>query len=248
MDDYSAHLDPSAKEALKKRGYFLIILPGGITGDLQVNDTDLHYDLKSPYRQKESLLMIAKLRSNPSNIPSPSRDEIMQMCKSTWNKTVSKVDIHGAFKRNAISKLDGSEEYLVSSKLKALVWEEMKEFRSKLLNNPHPASLKILEEVVIPPDDVKYKLEKVVDGTPPDEGLKIIGGELIDEEWEDMENEQEENNLDKNGSGNMNVVDDVEEHENVDETAAAGDRADAAASSSVQESETALLIPESNQI
>ena len=68
----------------------------------------------------------------------------------------SKVDIHGAFKRNAISiKLDGSEDYLVLSKLKALVWEEMKEFRSKLLRNPHPASLKKLEEVMIPTDSVK---------------------------------------------------------------------------------------------
>ena len=34
LNDYSAHLDPSVKEALKKRGYFLIVLPGGITDDL----------------------------------------------------------------------------------------------------------------------------------------------------------------------------------------------------------------------
>ena len=97
--------------------------------------------------------MIEKLRSNPNKIPSPSRDE-----------------------------LDGSEDYLVSRKLKALVWEEMKEFRSKLLSNPHPTSLKKLDKVMIPPDGVKYKLKKVVDGTPPDEGLKIIGGDLTDEE------------------------------------------------------------------
>ena len=107
MDDYSVHLDPSVKEALKKRGYVLIVLPGGITDDRQVNDTDLHHDLKSSYRQK-SLLMIEKLHSNRNKIPSPSRDEIMQMCKSAGNETVSKVDIHGAFKRNAITiKLDG---------------------------------------------------------------------------------------------------------------------------------------------
>ena len=56
-----------------------------------------------------------------------------------------------------------------------------------------------------------------------------------------MENEQEENNLDENGSGNMNVVDDVKEHDNVDETEAVGDQVDASASSSVQESETASL-------
>ena len=157
------------------------------------------------------------------------------MCKSASNETVSKVDIHGAFKRNAITiRLDSSEDYFISSKLKALVWEEMKEFCWKLLSNLHPASLKKLEEVMITPDGVKYKLKKVVDGTPPDEELEIIGRELIDEEWDDMENEQEENKLDENGSGNMIVVHHVEEYENVDELEAAGYQADAAASSSVQ--------------
>ena len=139
----------------------------------------------------------------------------MKMCKPAWNKAVSKVDIHGDFKRNAITiKLEGSEDYLVLSKLKALVWKEMKEFRSKLLSNPHPASLKKLQKVMIPPDGMKYKFEKVVDGTPPDEGLEIIGGKLTDDEWDDIENEQEGNNLNENGSGNMNVINDVDEHEN----------------------------------
>ena len=73
--------------------------------------------------------------------------------------------------------------------------------------------------------------------------MEIIGGELTDEEWADMENEQEENNLDENGSRNMKVVDIVEEHENVDEIEATGDPADAAASSSVQKNETASLDP-----
>ena len=83
----------------------------------------------------------------------------------------------------------------------------------------------------------------MVDVTPPDEVLEIIGGELTDKEWDDMENEKQESNLDENKIGNMNVVDDVEEHENVDETEAAGDQADATVSSSLQESETASLDP-----
>ena len=59
---------------------------------------------------------------------------------------------------------------------------------------------------------VKYKLKKVVDVTLLNEELEIVGGELTDEEWDYMENKLEGNNLDENGSGNMNVVDDVEEH------------------------------------
>ena len=114
----------------------------------------------------------------------------MQMCKSAWNETVSKVDIHGrswAFKRNAITiNLNGSDDYLVSSKLKDLVWEEMKKLRSKLLSNPHLASLKKLEQVMIPLDSVKCKLKKLVDGAPSDEVLEIIGGEQTDEKWDEQ--------------------------------------------------------------
>ena len=68
LDDYSAHLHPEVKEALKKKDYFLVILPGRITGDLQVNGTDVHHPLKSSYQEKESLLMIEKLQENPDKI------------------------------------------------------------------------------------------------------------------------------------------------------------------------------------
>ena len=66
---------------------------------------------------------------------------------------------------------------------------------------------------MIPSGRVKYMLKKVVDGTPPDEGMEIIGGELTDEKWDDMDNEQEENNLHESDSRTINVVDDVAEHE-----------------------------------
>ena len=36
LDDYSVHLMPSVKQALLKRGYILINIGGGITGDCQV--------------------------------------------------------------------------------------------------------------------------------------------------------------------------------------------------------------------
>ena len=62
LDDYSAHVDPAVKGSLGKRGYFLVIPPRGITGDLQVNDTDPHHPLKTLYREKEALLMIEKLK------------------------------------------------------------------------------------------------------------------------------------------------------------------------------------------
>ena len=43
--------------------------------------------------------MIEKLRSNHNKFSLPNRDETMPMCNSAWDETISKVDIHGAFKR-----------------------------------------------------------------------------------------------------------------------------------------------------
>ena len=134
--------------------------------------------------------MIEKLRENPDKIPFPSRDEIMKMCKAAFEGTIAKVDVSDAFKRNGLTiKLDGSEEHLVSSKLKTLVWDKIKEFRSVLLSKPHPPTLKKLEEVMTPPDGVKRKLDGVVDNITPDEGYELLDGELTEEEWDENENE-----------------------------------------------------------
>ena len=134
--------------------------------------------------------MIEKLRENPDKIPFPSRDEIMKMFKAAFEGTIAKVDVSDPFKRNGLKiKLDGSEDHLVSSKLKALFWNEIKEFHSVLLSKPHPTTLKKLEEVVIPPDGVKRKLDGVVDNIPPDEGYEVLDGELTEEEWDENENE-----------------------------------------------------------
>ena len=71
--DYSAHLDPSVKETLAKKGYFLIIIGGGITGDIQDNDTDYHKPVKGIYRENEMQLMLDMLRENPNKIPPPNK-------------------------------------------------------------------------------------------------------------------------------------------------------------------------------
>ena len=39
LDDYAVHLMDSIKEALLKRGYILVLIGGGITGDVQVSST-----------------------------------------------------------------------------------------------------------------------------------------------------------------------------------------------------------------
>ena len=42
LDNYTVHIMPEVKEALLKRGYVYIGIGGGITCDIQINDTDIH--------------------------------------------------------------------------------------------------------------------------------------------------------------------------------------------------------------
>ena len=79
LDDYATHLIPEVRKALFKQGYVLIVIGGGITGDVQINDTHVHHQLKTNYREQEMEMMLRQLEENPIKIPAPSRDEIMLM-------------------------------------------------------------------------------------------------------------------------------------------------------------------------
>ena len=73
---------------------------------------------------------------------------------------------------------------MVFNKLKALVWDELKELCSQLLGRENPNTFKKLEGVIIPPDGVNRKLlDEVIDGIPPDEGCEITDGEYTNDEW-----------------------------------------------------------------
>lgn len=75
-----------------KKGYIYVGMGGGITGDLQVNDTDLHSPLKKSYRDKEMALMLEQLRANPEKIPRPERDDMIRMCTEAMEEVKFDVD------------------------------------------------------------------------------------------------------------------------------------------------------------
>ena len=79
LDDYSVHISDDVKEAFLARGHILVVIGGGITGDIQVNDTHIHHHLKKEYREHEAQLMFDQLKADPTKIPSPSRGEMMKL-------------------------------------------------------------------------------------------------------------------------------------------------------------------------
>ena len=109
LDDYAVHLMPEIRQALFQKGYILAIIGGGITDDIQMNDTHCHRRLRNQYRDLEMKLMLEQLEKNPIKIPSPSRNE-MSMFLASWEKL--QIDIEKEFRSLFVTKaLDGSQDY-----------------------------------------------------------------------------------------------------------------------------------------
>ena len=53
LDKFEAHLAPAVQAAAAAKKYVLIIIPGGLTGDVQVCDTDLNHRFKDAYKLLE---------------------------------------------------------------------------------------------------------------------------------------------------------------------------------------------------
>lgn len=51
IDYYSVYLMLEIKKAFLKRGYDLVVISGRMTGDIQVNDTNIHFSFKAKNRQ-----------------------------------------------------------------------------------------------------------------------------------------------------------------------------------------------------
>ena len=180
LDDYSVHLMPEVRQALLKKGYVLVVIGGGITGDIQINDTSCHHNLKKHYREFEMNLMLEQLNNDPNKIPSPSRDEMMRMLLKAWE--LLDVDTEREFKSLFVKNaLDGSEDYLVSDKLYALVGNEMVKFRTELMTSRPAKTLKEVIRKLIPPKGVKRKGN--------DEGIELLDCEEEEIPLEELEQE-----------------------------------------------------------
>ena len=160
IDDYAVHLMSEIRKALYQRGYVLIVMGGGITGFIQVNDTDLHHHLKSLYRNEERTLMLKKLEVDKNKVPLRNREQMIEMLLAAWKKT--DVDFTAVFKKLFVTNaFDGSEDFM-SDKLFSLIGDEMLEYRRELLNSEVPAKLQAVIKKLIPPKGIRHANMKEV--------------------------------------------------------------------------------------
>ena len=109
----------------------------------------------------------------------------MRMLAESFNSL--KIDVVNRFKALWVTTaLDGSEDYLVSERIIALVGSHLKEFRDDLMKKESPKSLKQLLRLITPPKGVKRKDQQAV---PFDESLELFDceGQLLQNEEEDDE-------------------------------------------------------------
>ena len=81
----------------------MITIGGGITGDIQVNDTSYQRQAKALYHKHEMELMLEKLQKDPKKILQSTRHEMMNMFQKSWSETSAKVNNENVFKINMIT-------------------------------------------------------------------------------------------------------------------------------------------------
>ena len=85
---------PEVRKKLWEMGYILILMGGGITGFIQINDTHLHRSLKGNYCEEETALMLGKLMADRTKVPISSRDNMIKMLVTAWDKIEIDFGVH----------------------------------------------------------------------------------------------------------------------------------------------------------
>ena len=186
------------RQASFKKGYILVIISGGITGDIQISDKNCHRGFKNHYRDLEMKLILEQLEKDPIKIPSPLRNEMMSMLLEAWETL--ECDTKREFKSLFVTNtLDWSEDYLVPDKLFALIGDEIIELMSQ-------NSVKTLVEVIrnlLPPKGIRRKVNV--------EGSKFLDFEGEDISLDEFQQECDEDEVTENDlaavEDNSDVVD-----------------------------------------
>ena len=150
--------------------------------------------------------MIDQLKAYPERIPQLSRDDMAQMLKK--NLDCLEIDAASRFKVLGVTNaLDGSEGYLVSEIIIALVGNKMKTFRNDSMKNKSPQSLKDLMKLIMPLKGIRRKNLNNDLMVPPDEGDELFdrgGDRLIS--WEQVQEEKSDEEENSKPEGQDSTV------------------------------------------
>ena len=122
------------------------------------------------------------LQKNKAKIPSPSRDDMIKMIATMWNKL--NVYHTRAFKTLFVTNsFDRSGNYLVSERLFKLIDDSMVSFRKKLIESDITASLPAVVKKLTLPKGIKRKNQEgyeLLDFVCPDDAQEDNYQNLFD--------------------------------------------------------------------
>ena len=125
-DAYAPHFNEAIAKLAWQHRYVVIMIGGGATGVVQVNDTHLHGPLSKEYMSLEMAEAFAKLQADPDGCPGRTREQCITDLVILWRRAGLHLRASEGFKQNMLtSALTGSEDHLASSEVAAF-WEQLK--------------------------------------------------------------------------------------------------------------------------
>ena len=135
-DAYAPHFNEAIAKLAWQHRYVVIMVGGGATGVVQVNDTHLHGPLSKEYISLEMAEAFAKLQADPDGCPGRSREQCIRDLVILWRRAGLHLRASEGFKQNMLTNaLTGSEDHVASSEAAAF-WEQLKmsEHRSRIID------------------------------------------------------------------------------------------------------------------
>ena len=190
MDMAGSHVQQSVVDLAWSKGYMLLYHYGGITGVLQVNDTDLHGAFQRIFLEEEQQSFNEKQEIRPGCIARTPQEVLIDLA-STWRKVRHDHAVKGHKYTFLTCALDGSEDKLVSREaLECWLALDMPRVRQTVLEQVDqflasgPATIDQWQELVEHPADpglMRYEgmeFEGELEGPPwQDEDFDSLWGE-----------------------------------------------------------------------
>jgi len=125
-DDYKCHKDPRVFELCWSRGYFLVLLGGGITGAVQICDTHLHLPLSLKYQNAEMAFLAELMDLDPAGLPLMNRCDCVRELIAIYGNPALHAKVARAGTRDNMFTLplNGTGKHLANRVLREL-WDDM---------------------------------------------------------------------------------------------------------------------------
>jgi hypothetical protein len=107
LDWFAAHLCPEVQRLIENLGHVRLMIPGGITPDVQVPDTHLNQPLNREYQNLEIRDSNLELATRADSVPSTSRQTVATRIYEAWQRSQASNEESAWIQNGILNDLDG---------------------------------------------------------------------------------------------------------------------------------------------